>query len=48
VLRRSKPIFKLAPVDEDDMWESVADFTQIHPDGISARDVIKALREVHG
>lgn len=48
VLRRSKPIFKLAPVDDEDMWESIADFTKIHREGVSALDIIKALRKVNG
>lgn len=48
VLRKSKPIFRLTPVEDEDMWEPIADFTKIHPDGISALDAIKALRRIHG
>ncbi len=45
VLRKSKPIFKLAPVDSEDMWETIADFTKINKEGVSAKDVISALRK---
>ena len=44
VFRRSEPVFKLSPADEEDRWETVIDFTEIHRDGIAARDVLKALK----
>lgn len=48
VLKRSNPVFKLTPVDDEEMWETVIDFTEINPDGVPAEDVIKAIRAVHG
>lgn len=48
VFKRSRPIFKLVPVDEyddDDGWESIVDFTKINPNGVPIKDVIKALRK---
>lgn len=48
VLKRSKPVFKLTPVDDEDLWETVIDFTEINPSGVPAEDFIKALRKVHG
>lgn len=48
VLKRSNPVFKLTPVDDEEIWETVADFTEINPEGVPAEDVIKALRAVHG
>ena len=48
VLKRSNHVFKLTPVDEEEMWETVIDFTSINSDGVSAEDVLKAIRSVHG
>lgn len=47
VVKRSRPIFKVAPVDNDEgEWETVVDFTKIRKGGVSARELLKALR--HG
>lgn len=48
VFRRSQPIFKLSPADEEEQWETVVDFTQINKEGVSARDVLKTLTRMHG
>lgn len=40
VVRRSKPVFKISPPAEDnDMWESVVDFTKIKRGGVSLKDI---------
>lgn len=47
VVRRSKPIFKIAPVDEwgdEGVWETVADFSKDKRGGIPADEFLKALR----
>ncbi len=49
VLRRNKPIFRLSPIDEEELgWESIIDFTEINPHGVPAEDVLKALRKING
>lgn len=49
IMRRSTPIFKLSPVDEEEMgWETVIDFTEINPRGVKAEDVLKAIKRLHG
>jgi prevent-host-death family protein len=49
VYRRSTPLFKISPVEEDEgEWETVIDFTEIHPNGVSAEEVLKSLRALHG
>lgn len=49
VYRRSTPLFKLSPIGEDEgEWETVIDFTEINPNGVSAKDVLKSLRSLHG
>ena len=49
VVRRSKPIFKISPVDEwgdEGVWETIVDFTKINPGGVSVARVRKALVEI--
>ncbi|MEK7614029.1 MAG: type II toxin-antitoxin system prevent-host-death family antitoxin [Patescibacteria group bacterium] len=47
VLRRSKPLFVIAPVDEQEsLWETVVDFTTIDKRGVSADAVLKSLRSL--
>ncbi|MEK7576612.1 MAG: hypothetical protein AAB482_02860 [Patescibacteria group bacterium] len=51
VVRRSKPIFKMSPVDEwgdEGVWETVADFRKINPKGVPASDILKALKKLRG
>ena len=44
VIKRSKPIFNLVPVDDNEMdWETVADFTRIKKGGINIEDILKRL-----
>jgi len=51
VVRRSRPIFKMIPVDEwgdEGVWETVVDFRKINPKGVPATDVLKALKKLRG
>ncbi|MBI5220419.1 MAG: type II toxin-antitoxin system prevent-host-death family antitoxin [Candidatus Liptonbacteria bacterium] len=44
VVRRSKPIFRIAPLDAaEGRWETVVDFTKIRPGGVSLAEAIKRL-----
>ena len=44
VVKKSKPLFKISSVDEDDgLWETVADFTKINKNGIPAKEILKVL-----
>jgi antitoxin (DNA-binding transcriptional repressor) of toxin-antitoxin stability system len=44
VLKQSKPIFKLTPVDIDnDRWEEVIDFTKIKRGGVDIDALLAAL-----
>lgn len=45
VVRRSKPIFKIAPPSEgeDGLWEPIIDFTKIKKGGVPLRDIIARL-----
>jgi len=43
VIKRSKPIFKIIPPDEEELWETVVDFTKISKSGISADELLAHL-----
>ena len=47
VVRRSKPIFRILPVDEwgdEGIWETVLDFTKLgYPEGISTTELLARL-----
>ena len=45
VVRRSKPIFKVSPIDEEDgvFRETVVDFTKIKKGGVALEDVLANL-----
>ncbi len=45
VMRRSKPLFKISPIDEEG-WETVIDFTEFRKGGISASELIKILQSL--
>lgn len=50
VVRRSRPVFKLVPPDDDtdEMWETVVDFTEFYKNGIPVRQLLKKLRILNG
>ncbi len=45
VMKRSKPIFAIGPVDEEG-WETVIDFTKYRKGGIPASELIKILKDL--
>lgn len=50
VVRRSRPIFRLMPIDEwgdEGNWETVVDFTKIRPSGVPAAEVLAALKRLN-
>ena len=49
VVRRSKPIFKMIPVDEwgdEGVWETVVDFTKFKKGGVRAEEVLASLKRL--
>lgn len=49
VVRRSRPIFKLTPLDEwgdEGGWETVLDFAKIKKNGVPIANILKALRQI--
>ena len=44
VMRRSTPLFKISPVeDETDEWEEVVDFTKIKRGGVDIKDLLSRI-----
>lgn len=43
VVKRSCPVFRIIPIEEEDQWETVVDFTKINKEGVSAKEVLKSL-----
>lgn len=51
VVRRSKPVFRLTPLDawgDEGVWEAVVDFTKIRSGGVPAKDVLRKLKALNG
>lgn len=47
VLRRSQPIFRLSPVDDEESgWEPVVDFTTVDKAGVPLADVLASIRSI--
>lgn len=48
VVKKSKPLFKISSPDEDEgLWETVADFTQINKNGVDAKRVLRELSKLN-
>jgi antitoxin (DNA-binding transcriptional repressor) of toxin-antitoxin stability system len=43
VLKQSKPLFKITPVDDDDRWEEAVNFTKIKKGGVDLDALLAAL-----
>lgn len=43
VLKQNKPLFKIIPVDQEDQWETVVDFTTVQKQGVDLDDVLAVL-----
>ena len=44
VVKRSKPLFKISSIDEDDgLWQTVIDFTKLRKGGIPAEELLSRL-----
>ena len=43
VVRKSKPLFQIVPLDDEGVWERVVDFTEIKKGGVTINELLKAL-----
>lgn len=43
VVKRSKPIFQINPINDEGVWQTIVDFTGIENSGVAADEVLAAL-----
>ena len=43
VIKRSKPIFKIIPIEEGESWETVVDFTKLRKGGVNISEVLARI-----
>lgn len=43
VVRRSKPLFRITPIDREEDWETVVDFTKIKKGGVNIKELLSRL-----
>ena len=43
VVRKSKPLFQVVPLDDEGIWERVVDFTKLKKSGVSIEDILKRI-----
>lgn len=43
VLKQSKPLFKLSPINEDNDWEEVVNFAKIKKGGVNIDELLAVL-----
>ena len=43
VVKRSKPLFRLSSVNEEENWQTLIDFTKIKKGGVPIEEIISAI-----
>ena len=43
VVRRSKPLFRISPVGDEEEWEEVVDFTKVKKGGVNIKELLSRL-----
>lgn len=43
IVSKSKPVFTISPIESEDFWEPVIDFTTIKRGGVKLEDVLARL-----
>jgi len=43
VVKQSKPIFRISPLEDDGRWEEVTDFTKAKKGGVDIDDILTRL-----
>ncbi len=43
VVKRSKPLFRVLPLNGEENWEEVIDFTKIKKGGVNIREILSRL-----
>ncbi len=49
VFRRSTPLFKISPIDNDESeWETIVDFTREFGKGMPVSELLASMKKMHG
>jgi len=43
VVKRSKPVFNITPIEVDENWEEVVDFTKIRKGGVKIDEILSRI-----
>jgi len=43
VVRKSKPVFKISSAEDEDVWESIIDFTALKKGGVEITEILSRL-----
>jgi len=43
IARKSKPLFQIVPLDDEGVWETVADLTKFKKGGVTIDELLKVL-----
>lgn len=43
VIKRSRPVFKISPITDDEQWEEVVDLTKLKKGGVKIDEVLSRL-----
>jgi antitoxin (DNA-binding transcriptional repressor) of toxin-antitoxin stability system len=43
VVKRSRPLFKIAPLGAEENWEEIVDFTKIKRGGVNIKEILSRL-----
>jgi len=43
IVRKSRPLFQIVPLDDGGAWETVADFTKFKKGGVNIEDILKRI-----
>ena len=43
IVKQSKPLFRIAPIDDEGEWEQLIDFTRVKKGGVKIQDLLRRL-----
>ena len=43
IVKRSQPVFKISPIDNEEMWEEIIDFTKMKNGGVKIEEILSRI-----
>ncbi|OGH83154.1 MAG: hypothetical protein A2469_01980 [Candidatus Magasanikbacteria bacterium RIFOXYC2_FULL_40_16] len=43
IVKRSRPVFKISPINKEEIWEEVVDFTKIKKGGVKIEEILSRI-----